>query len=69
MRTNIDIDDALLAEAMAVAGLSTKRATVEEGLRLLVRLRHQTQALAALEGAGWHGDLDALREGPPAADA
>ena len=63
MRTNIDIDDELLSQAMAAAGLSTKRATVEEGLRLLVRVRRQAKALAALKGLGWEGDLDELRQG------
>ena len=63
MRTNIDIDDDLLAQAMAVAGKATKRATVEEGLRLLIRVRRQVEALAELQGLGWEGDLDALRQG------
>ena len=65
MRTNIDIDDELLSQAMAAAGLSTKRATVEEGLRLLVRVRKQAKALAALKGLGWQGDLDKMRQGRP----
>lgn len=63
MRTNIEIDDELLAQAMKATGLSTKRATVEEGLRLLVRMRKQVKALANLEGLGWEGDLDEMREG------
>jgi Arc/MetJ family transcription regulator len=63
MRTNIEIDDALLSQAMAATGLSTKRATVEESLKLLVQLHEQTQALAELRGLGWEGDLDAMREG------
>ncbi len=63
MRTNIEIDDALLAQAMKATGLPTKRATVEEGLRLLVRLKQQAKALAGLQGLGWDGDLDALRRG------
>jgi Arc/MetJ family transcription regulator len=63
MRTNIDIDDELLAAAMAATGLSTKRATVEEGLRLVVRLRGQVKALDDLAGLGWDGDLDKTREG------
>lgn len=65
MRTNIEIDDKLLAQAMAAAGLSTKRATVEEGLRLLVRVRKQVEALAELKGLGWDGDLDQMRQGRP----
>jgi Arc/MetJ family transcription regulator len=66
MRTNIEIDDELLAQAMTAAGLSTKRATVEAGLRLLVRLRMQAKALVELKGSGWDGDLDAMRKGRPA---
>jgi Arc/MetJ family transcription regulator len=65
MRTNIEIDDELLSRAMKAAGLSTKRATVEEGLRLLVQLRGQTTAFAELSGLGWEGDLDAMRDAPP----
>lgn len=65
MRTTIKIDDDLLAEAMAAAGQSTKRATVEEGLRLLVRLRRQVEALAALKGLGWDRDLDDMRQDHP----
>jgi Arc/MetJ family transcription regulator len=63
MRTNIEIDDELLSQAMTEAGLSTKRATVEEGLRLLVRVRKQAKALAELKGLGWEGDLDEMRQG------
>jgi Arc/MetJ family transcription regulator len=63
MRTNIEIDDELLEQAMAATGLSTKRATVEEGLRLLVRLRKQAKALTELKGLGWEGNLGKMREG------
>ena len=63
MRTNIEIDDALLSQAMTATGLPTKRATVEEGLRMLVRMRQQAEAFANLRGLGWEGDLDAMRQG------
>jgi Arc/MetJ family transcription regulator len=63
MRTNIDIDDRLIAEAMTVSGLPTKKATVEEALRDFVRSHRQREALANLVGLGWEGDLDAMREG------
>jgi Arc/MetJ family transcription regulator len=67
MRTNIEIDDTLLAQAMAATGQTTKRATVEEALRTVVRIRSQQEALRSLEGAGWEGDLDEMRLGwaPP----
>lgn len=63
MRTNIDIDDHLLDEAMAVTGLTTKKATVEEALRRLVVDHRRRDAIASLAGIGWDGDLDRLRQG------
>jgi len=61
MRTNIELDDALIAEAMEITGLSTKKATVEKALRDLVRVHRQMRALDALEGTGWEGNLDEMR--------
>ena len=61
MRTNIDIDDRLLEEAMKVTGQKTKKATVEEALRLIVKRAGQRQALEELRGMGWEGDLDEMR--------
>ena len=61
MRTNIELDDELLAEAMAASGLPTKKATVEEALRRLVQRHRQKKAIAGLAGAGWVGDLDETR--------
>jgi Arc/MetJ family transcription regulator len=63
MRTNIDLDDELIAEAMAITGLPTKRATVEEALRRLIRHHHQRTAIEDLAGLGWDGDLEASRAG------
>lgn len=61
MRTNVVIDDKLMKQAMKASGLDTKRATIEEGLRLIVR-RKQQQAVRSLRGTvDWQGDLDAWR--------
>jgi len=61
MRTNIVIDDALMREALAATGLTTKREVVEEGLRMLVRVRAQ-RGIRRLRGqVAWEGDLDATR--------
>lgn len=65
MRTNIEIDDELMAQAMRLTGLPTKRAVVEEGLRLVVRVRKQVQALRSLKGLGWEGDFDEMRRDRP----
>jgi Arc/MetJ family transcription regulator len=61
MRTNIDIDDALLKEAMQATGLTTKKATVEEALKRVVRASRQLKAFEELQGIGWEGDLDEMR--------
>jgi Arc/MetJ family transcription regulator len=63
MRTNIEIDDDLMREALAASGLKTKRTAVEEGLRLLIRLKRQEQVRALLGQVRWEGDLAASREG------
>ena len=67
MRTNIDLDDDLIAKAMELSGLPTKKATVELALRQFVENGYRRQALDELWGIGWEGDLDAIREnwGPP----
>jgi Arc/MetJ family transcription regulator len=61
MRTNIDIDDALLAEAMAATGLRTKRKVVEAGLRLLARRKRQAKARDLFGRVRWEGDLHQQR--------
>lgn len=61
MRVTIDIDDALLAKAMAATGLATKEATVEAALRRLVRRHERLEALAGMQGDGWEGELEAKR--------
>jgi Arc/MetJ family transcription regulator len=61
MRTNIEIDDELMAEAQALSGAKTKRETVQEALQLLVRIRRQ-DAVRDLRGLyTWEGDLDDMR--------
>lgn len=61
MRTNIDIDDRLLAEAMKVGGFKTKKAAVEEALRLLARKKAYRDVLALRGKIHWSGDPAALR--------
>ena len=63
MRTNIEIDDDLMAKAQLASGQASKKATVEEALRLLVRAREQRDILALAGQVTWSGDLQASREG------
>ena len=57
MRTNIEIDDDLLADAMKATGQVTKKATVQEALRRVVRRHRRLSALEDIAGLGWDGDL------------
>jgi Arc/MetJ family transcription regulator len=61
MRTNIEIDDKLMADTLRATGLRTKREAVELGLRTLLRLRKQAEARRLRGRLDWQGDLDAMR--------
>jgi len=62
MRTNIVIDDELMAQALKVTGLETKKEVVEQGLKLLVK-RSKQQAIRNLRGkVQWQGNLDDMRD-------
>ena len=63
MRTNIEIDDALMAEAQRASGHATKRQTVEQALRLMVRLRQQQDVGTAFGKYRWRGNLARSRKG------
>ncbi len=56
MRTNIVIDDKLMAAAMEAGGFSTKKEAVEEGLRLLARRKAYRELLALGGQLQWAGD-------------
>ena len=61
MRTNVEINDSLMAKAMKASGLKTKRAAVEEGLRLLVQTRAQGKIRQLRGKLRWEGSLDEMR--------
>lgn len=61
MRTNIEIDEDLIAEAMKVSGHKTKRATVEEGLKLIIQLNKQSKIKKLRGKLTWEGDLEKMR--------
>ena len=61
MRTNIDIDDHLLAEAQSLSGSSTKKQTVERALTLMVELGRQTEIRRLRGRLSWDGDLEEMR--------
>ena len=55
MRINCEIDDPLFQKALQLSGLKTKRAVVEAGLRMLIRVREQEEILKLAGKVRWVG--------------
>jgi Arc/MetJ family transcription regulator len=63
MRTNIEIDDELMRQAMRSTGAATKKAAVEAGLRLLVKAHSQASFRRLRGKVRWEGNLEESRLG------
>ena len=63
MRTNIEIDDRLMRQAMRSSGARTKKAAVEAGLKLLVEIRAQGGIRKLRGKVEWEGNLEESRQG------
>jgi Arc/MetJ family transcription regulator len=61
MRTNIVIDDKLMSVALKTSGLKTKKEVVEEGLRLLVKVKNQGKLKKLRGKLKWDGNLEEMR--------
>ena len=61
MRTNIVIDDKLMADALKATGLETKREAVELGLTTLIKLKKQEEIKHFRGKLQWEGSLDDMR--------
>ena len=61
MRTNIDIDDKLMEEAVQYGGFNTKKEAVHEGLRLLVERAKQRKIREYRGKLKWEGNLEQMR--------
>lgn len=60
-RTNIELDDELVSEVMRRFQVTTKKGAVDLALRRLVGPPLTREFMLGLEGIGWDGDLDQLR--------
>jgi Arc/MetJ family transcription regulator len=61
MRTNIVIDDRLMADALKESGAKTKREAVELALQTLIRIRRQEKIRELRGTVAWEGDLGVMR--------
>lgn len=62
-RTNIEIDDDVIAKVQAMYSLRTKREAVDFALRRLLVVPMTADEFLTMEGSGWDGDLDEMRAG------
>ena len=61
MRTNIVIDDKLMSIALKTTGLKTKKEVVEEGLKMLIKIKKQSQLKSLRGKLHWEGDINKMR--------
>lgn len=61
MRTNIEIDDKLMADVLQATGMKTKKDAVELGLQTLLRLKQQENIRKLRGQITWEGNLDDMR--------
>jgi Arc/MetJ family transcription regulator len=61
MRTNIVIDDRLMAKALSLSDYKTKKETVEEALKLFISMKNQSSIKNYRGKLKWEGDLDSMR--------
>ena len=61
MRTNVVVDDDLMESALKLSGLGTKKAAIEEGLKLLIQVRSQKEIKRFRGKLKWSGNLDEMR--------
>ena len=61
MRTNVVIDDKLMSRALRSGPYHTKKAAIEQGLRLLVQINSQKKIRKLRGRIHWEGDLESMR--------
>jgi Arc/MetJ family transcription regulator len=61
MRTNVDLDNTLLTEAMKMSGIQTKKAVLEMALQEYLR-RNNLKKILEYRGKNiWEGNLEEMR--------
>jgi len=63
MRINVMVNDELMARAMKLSGQKTKKATIEEALKVMISLLDQSSIRNLKGKLHWEGNLDEMREG------
>ena len=62
-RTNIILDEKLVANCLKATGIKTQKALIDHALRELLRHENQTKLLELKGKINWNGNLDEWRKG------
>lgn len=65
VRTNIIMEEPLVAEAQSITGIKTKSGVVHYALREVVRRARQKELLKLQGKVAWEGDLNSIRQTRP----
>jgi len=64
MKTSVEVDNALVVDALKVTGLTAQNEVIELALKILIQVKHQ-EAIKSFRGKlRWDGDLEAMRTSP-----
>lgn len=61
-RTNVVVDEKLVARCRKLTGVRSTRDLIDRALRELVSREEQRRLATKLRGSGWEGDLTQMRE-------
>jgi Arc/MetJ family transcription regulator len=62
MRTNIELDDALVKKAMDLTKIPTRKALINKALEELVKSNTRKGMLKFINSGIWEGDIEKMRE-------
>jgi len=62
MRINIVLDDEILKSALNIGGFKTKKATIENALKLFIQIKGQKKIKELIGKIKWEGNLEEMRK-------
>lgn len=61
MKTSVEVDNALVIDALKVTGLTAQDEVIELALKILIQMKHQEMIKSFRGNLCWDGDLEAMR--------
>lgn len=64
MKTNVEVDESLMADALQATGLTATDQVIELALTMLIQIKRQEAIKAFRDKLPWSGDLDEMGTSP-----